>query len=166
MKIQIAGLKEQLGASSAFTFAVTPLQLDLADAAPWIQGEVEVSGTVTNTGRGLQVTGAISIPAAFTCTACLEDVTLKIESNFQETFQEGCKPEEAEADWLFYQGDDIDIAEMIREYIILSEPLKPVCRDDCQGLCPRCGVNLNHGSCSCERKAMDPRLAELQKLLK
>ncbi|WP_346354525.1 DUF177 domain-containing protein [Azotosporobacter soli] len=166
MKIQIAGIKEQLGASSSFTFACSPLQLDLAESAPWIQGDVQVAGLVTNTGNGLQVNGTISIPAAFACTACLEAVALTLESVFSEIFQEGVEPEEADADWLFYQGDDIDISEMIREHIILSEPLKPICRDDCRGLCSRCGINLNHGTCSCEQKTVDPRLAGLQKLLK
>ncbi len=166
MKIQIAGIKTQLGADLPFTFILSPLQLELAELAPWVRGEISVSGLITNTGNGLQVKGKLSIPAAFDCTSCLTAVEKIMESSFSETFHEGAGTEEAEADWLFFQGDEIDIGEMLRENVILSEPLRPVCREDCQGLCPRCGIDLNHESCACERKAVDPRLAELQKLLK
>ena len=166
MKIVIAGIKTQLGASLPFELLLSPLQLELAELAPWVRGEITAKGLVTNTGNGLQIKGRLSIPATFNCNACLVAVEKILECSFAETFHEGAGTEEAEADWLFFQGDEIDIGEMLREHIVLSEPLKPVCREDCRGLCPRCGINLNQDSCTCERKSVDPRLAGLEKLLK
>jgi len=66
----------------------------------------------------------------------------------------------------FYQDDRIDVGLLIREQIYLALPMKPICRDDCQGLCSECGTNLNSSSCNCAREAVDPRLASLKTLLK
>jgi uncharacterized protein len=66
----------------------------------------------------------------------------------------------------FYQDDRIDLSLLVREQIYLALPMKPICRVDCQGLCPECGTNLNLSSCGCARKSVDPRLANLKTLLK
>ena len=64
----------------------------------------------------------------------------------------------------FYQDDAIDLGEMLREQFYLAVPMKPLCRDDCKGLCPQCGTNRNTGQCSCTQGWVDPRLAALQAL--
>ena len=66
----------------------------------------------------------------------------------------------------FYQDEKIDMGLLIREQIYLALPMKPICCDDCHGLCPECGTNLNSSSCNCAREAVDPRLASLKTLLK
>ncbi len=66
----------------------------------------------------------------------------------------------------FYQDDKIDVGLLIREQVYLALPMKPICRDDCQGLCSGCGTNLNSSSCNCAREAVDPGLASLKTLLK
>ena len=66
----------------------------------------------------------------------------------------------------FYKDDKIDVGLLIREQVYLALPMKPICRDDCQGLCSGCGTNLNSSSCNCVREAVDPRLASLKTLLK
>jgi len=66
----------------------------------------------------------------------------------------------------YYDGDHLDLGEVIREHVLLGLPLKPLCREDCLGLCPRCGKNRNAGPCGCtpEEEAGDPRLEPLRKL--
>jgi uncharacterized protein len=65
----------------------------------------------------------------------------------------------------FYRNDEIDLAHMIWEQIVLALPMKPVCKTDCQGLCPDCGVNRNIKTCSCVRDTVDPRWESLKSLL-
>lgn len=65
----------------------------------------------------------------------------------------------------FYRNDEIDLAHMIWEQIVLALPMKPVCKSDCQGLCPDCGVNRNTTSCACVRDTVDPRWQSLKSLL-
>ena len=59
---------------------------------------------------------------------------------------------------------EIDLTEAVQEQILLSLPLRPLCREDCKGLCPGCGEDLNKGACGCSGKAVDPRLAVLGNL--
>jgi len=67
----------------------------------------------------------------------------------------------------YYEGDRLDLGEVVREQVLLGIPLKPLCRADCQGLCPRCGKNRNAGPCGCapEEEPGDPRLAPLRRLI-
>jgi uncharacterized protein len=66
----------------------------------------------------------------------------------------------------FYRDDRIDLNQMIWEQINLALPMKPLCKEDCRGLCQQCGTDLNLSKCGCERESVDPRLASLKTLLK
>lgn len=66
----------------------------------------------------------------------------------------------------YYEGDRIDLGEEVRQSIILALPMKPVCREDCLGLCSHCGRNLNKEKCGCKEEEIDERLAKLGKLLR
>ena len=61
-----------------------------------------------------------------------------------------------------YDGDQIDLAPLVAEQLILALPSRALCREDCQGLCPSCGTNLNLHQCGCAQQARDPRLAVLR----
>jgi len=73
---------------------------------------------------------------------------------------------EDDLDTSVYRDDQIDVNEVLREQFYLVLPMKPLCREDCAGLCPQCGTNLNGGACGCEPPVEDPRLAPLRKLMK
>ena len=66
----------------------------------------------------------------------------------------------------FYRDQTLDLAEMVREQFYLALPMRPLCREECKGLCPQCGTNLNQGTCACDVRWEDPRLAGLRTLLK
>jgi uncharacterized protein len=66
----------------------------------------------------------------------------------------------------YYSGDMIDLDEILREQIILALPMYPRCVEECRGLCPVCGVDLNKETCDCQRDEVDPRLAVLKTLTK
>jgi uncharacterized protein len=70
-----------------------------------------------------------------------------------------------EMDMEFYKGDELDVQELLKEQIRLNIQMKPLCDENCRGLCPLCGTDLNMGTCSCINKDTDPRLEVLKKLL-
>jgi len=75
--------------------------------------------------------------------------------------------QQVEADDLgvaYYKDDQIDLGEVIREQLYLAMPMKPLCREDCLGLCPVCGSNKNRETCECRPQWVDPRLEPLRKL--
>jgi uncharacterized protein len=80
-----------------------------------------------------------------------------------ESDDEGVELEEEDLDLFPYEGEAIDLEPLVREQVILAVPYAPLCREDCKGLCPQCGVDLNTGSCRCE-KPIDPRFEALKGL--
>ena len=106
------------------------------------------------------------------CSRCLETTTVPVDASFDLRYQPhvavtGSKDEEIEEDDLttaFYENDEIDLGQLMREQFYLALPMKPLCGEDCRGLCPMCGTNLNPGTCDCKEESDDPRLAPLKEL--
>jgi uncharacterized protein len=121
-----------------------------------------------------RVNGHLSSELELTCSRCLEPFTLPVTTSFDlryvpRTQNVGEGEQEVEEDDLttaFYSDDRIDLGELITEQFQLALPMKPLCSDDCRGLCPQCGTNLNTGSCNCDRQWVDPRLAALKDFIK
>jgi uncharacterized protein len=106
------------------------------------------------------------------CSRCLDPFRWPVDAAFDlryvprsENKGEGEREvEEDDVSTAFYENDTIDLRQLMREQIYLSLPMKPLCREDCQGLCAVCGTNLNRGTCNCRRDWEDPRLAVLKAL--
>lgn len=106
------------------------------------------------------------------CSRCLEAFRWPVNAIFDLRYQPRMpvtakterEIEEDDFSSAFYENDEIDLVQMMREQFFLSLPMKPLCRPDCQGLCPTCGANLNRGTCACKRDWDDPRLAVLKSL--
>ncbi len=105
-----------------------------------------------------------------TCVRCLEKGEWKFNSEFFGIFRrreegEGSDPDDLES--FIYEGEEVDFAETAREYLLLEMPSHPVCDENCKGLCPNCGANLNLGACSCSRdEEIDFRWSELLEIKK
>lgn len=160
MIINVFRVKKDVGAIQMYHFSTLSLSTGTVTYT-----DIDVSGEVLNNGTILEVTGRILGEARFVCGRCLEPYLAKVEIPFQADFKEGLPERDQEADMSWYQGDSIDIAETVREALILAEPFKHVCREDCRGLCPICGKNLNMEICTCTTETINPKFAVLQRLL-
>jgi len=106
------------------------------------------------------------------CSRCVEAFQLPVASHFDLRYwpmTEAAGESEAELaegdlETSYYTDDQIDLNELMREQFYLALPMKPLCRENCRGLCPQCGTNLNAGGCSCTPAWEDPRLAALKAL--
>jgi len=169
MKINILQAKTVIGSRETFEFVTSTEKIDLKGEGPWLSNELKVEGELINNGRVLKIKGVIHATAKYQCNYCLEDFITNMEIPFGDDYlDQSMKEKEIDsgADLAYYNGDEIDIADLVRESMILAEPLKVVCSKSCRGLCPHCGINLNEGQCSCDDYVIDPRLAVLSKLLK
>lgn len=113
---------------------------------------------ITNTGDAFLVGGSVHGIAKTPCARCLEDSIFDIDGEIEGYFlisKEADAPEDLEGDEFEYLIDDkkIDMIPLIESAVLLDLPRVPLCDDDCKGLCPRCGANLNQGSCDCEKDA-------------
>lgn len=118
-------------------------------------------------GRCLQVT-AIEVPVDFTLTLVPEDEAQEevgADADHPRRRSAGSFADTS-AEEETYAGKEIDLDPIVREQLLLAVPGYPLCREDCQGLCPACGQNLNERACGCDRRVPDPRWAGLEKFRK
>ena len=122
-------------------------------------GEVEVSGTVEKAGHGYLLEGSVKGEAVLRCGRCLGEFPFAVHEQFELHLLPLVEAPRVEEHRLgrgdlavrFYSTQELDLAELAGEQIELVVPMKPLCDEDCQGLCPRCGRNLNQGSCGCPK---------------
>ncbi|HUV36546.1 MAG TPA: DUF177 domain-containing protein [Patescibacteria group bacterium] len=128
-----------------------------------------VNGMVTRMGSRLLLRAAISGTVRLECSACIEAFDMPLQTELTIVFHHGQVPHDVDEDDLvpLTEADEggYDILPRVREVVILEFPIRCLCREDCKGLCPRCGSNLNHGPCTCIQREDDPRWAQLKKLL-
>lgn len=123
-------------------------------AAEW-PGEVEASLGLDRTGDLVSVRGRVRSSARLECVRCLRSFELPLTVDLTVVADRaggrGRLEEELEADdyMMFHDGRELDLSEQVREALLLELPITPHCREDCRGLCPRCGADLNQGACGC-----------------
>ena len=121
---------------------------------------IVVEGQLEAAGAGLLATIRIQSRFVGDCVRCLERCSGEIEVSSRELFTEGDTSE----DTYGFSGEAVDLSEVVRDLVIMSLPVVPLCSPDCRGLCQLCGASLNLGPCSCDRQASDPRWAALDQL--
>ena len=101
-----------------------------------------------------------------TCARCLEEFENKITANFNAIIVDKLNDDyEAEDIEILIKDSCIDLEEPIKQVVYLSMPMKALCKTDCKGICPKCGINLNTDKCECNDFVIDPRLEKLKTLL-
>lgn len=127
---------------------------------------VRVTGTVSTTATGVLLDVTARYTLQMPCARCLTEVRRSEESAFRHILvREGDTESELSEDCIPVTGDALDLDELIYTDILLIMSAKVLCREDCKGLCPDCGKNLNDGPCGCKADAVDPRLEALRALL-
>ncbi|HUA14508.1 MAG TPA: DUF177 domain-containing protein [Verrucomicrobiae bacterium] len=120
--------------------------------------------------KDLRLRGSLSVGLDLQCARCLEPVPQDVNRQFELLYRplgadagrDELSVTDAEAEIGYYQGEGILLEDVLREQVLLALPLKVTCREDCKGLCPHCGRNLNQGECGCVTPAEDPRWEALK----
>lgn len=122
--------------------------------------EVEVRLLLESMSDGIVVDGHVAVPWHGTCRRCNEPTGGVSVSEVHELYQRTVTDPDA------YEivGEQLDLRPVARELVLLDAPATPLCRPDCAGLCPTCGINRNEASCACEGPPADPRWAALDQL--
>ena len=123
------------------------LEFSFPDGIDW-------KANITNTGGALLVQGKVAGVAKTQCMRCLEEASIPIEGDIEGYFlltPDSLPPDDMEEDEFGRIGEDktIEMSPLIESAILLELPQVPVCREDCAGICPHCGRNLNEGDCGC-----------------
>ena len=163
---------------------VTAEELGLTEDDAVVLGPLAVSLDLTNVEGLVAVTGVLEGTIVRECVRCLKEyedpLAFSVRAAFipepksaprhpkrvdsRKAHAKGveAEPEEEPDDQYQYQGNQLELASMLREHVILSAPMQPLCGDDCLGLCARCGKNLNEGPCQCVEELPVPTFRVVQ----
>jgi len=172
-------MKEPVGAHRSYDFAEPTLLLSEPiheDDDELIARDVRGHVKFTRLNGRLRAEGAVDADVTLRCSRCLETFDTHLHAPLDEMFLQTydvssglpLKREEGEEDadtFTLDRNHMVDLAEPLRQTLLVSLPLQPLCREACAGLCPTCGKNLNDGPCDCPTEELDPRLAALADLL-
>lgn len=162
VKINIHQIREYKSGQVAGKFSIAPRDLELPPPREiWRPFSFEY--TCTNAGDLYVLTGKLTSSVALECSRCLLPVLAPLAAEVFEKFSR--QPGATSDDILPFSGDEIELAGVLSETIVVNLPVKPLCSPDCRGLCPICGADLNQSVCDCRPHAGDPRLAVLEKLI-
>ncbi len=191
MRIDVSGLKQRLGEHRTESASEPVPSLAIGGDEVRFDEPAAVTAELYNTGKGIAAEVTVAVQAELHCSRCLKAFRVPLEVRFHEEFRQGgppgvkeTRPESATAkgrrhkapepepeednakheEFSPYSGDVIDLTQSIQENVFLSLPMKPLCRRDCPGLCPKCGHDLNEGPCGCGEPDSDPRLFALREL--
>jgi uncharacterized protein len=162
------------GQREHFERTFEPAAFDPQDSEYRVAGPVALVLDVQKLGaEAFGVTGRVSGRLEMDCSRCLEPFEVPVDASFElryvpQTENTGEGEREIGDDDLttaFYREGMLDLIDLMREQFVLALPMKPLCREDCRGLCAACGTNLNKGQCDCTPHWEDPRLAALKSLL-
>ena len=164
MLLGLSKIIDSPGASVPFSVSVDLSDLRYGVSCP-VSEPVVAQGVVRNTAGVLLMKGNVTTTIHGICDRCAAEFDRSIDFPIDVVLVTELSNEENEDEWVFpLEGDSADLDDIVRTVFVLNLDSKLLCKDDCKGLCHRCGKNLNDGPCGC-RKEPDPRFAALRQLL-
>ena len=134
------------------------------------EGEAELVSELTGE---IRLRGEIEASGVAVCDRCLEPITVPLSGPFRISYEprenepvdDEVEISEKDAEVSYYEGDGLNLADVVREQVLLALPMQKLCRPECQGICPICGINRNETPCPCNAQAeVDERWAALKSL--
>ena len=164
MLLGLSKIIDSPGASVPFSVSVDLSDLRYGVSCP-VSEPVVAQGVVRNTAGVLLMKGEVTTTIHGICDRCAAEFDRFIDFPIDVVLVTELSNEENEDEWVFpLEGDSADLDDIVRTVFVLNLDSKLLCKDDCKGLCHRCGKNLNDGPCGCQ-KELDPRFAALRQLL-
>ena len=169
MRIELENLE---GGKGEFAHVYQPDDLNPVDERVSLAGPATVSGKVRLAGNEVFVNGHVETRAQVECDRCLQPVETPVNTDFALEYITGSEYEssgvaeltEAEMSVSVFDGQGLDVDEIVKEQVLLAVPTRMLCSEDCKGICPECGADRNKGDCNCTTNDIDPRWAALKDL--
>ena len=171
MQIGVASLAES---AKDFAHEYQPGELSLEDdRVRLVDPQPRIHGRVRLDGRRVKVAGNVTGHLQLNCDRCLKPVDSNVTTQFSREYvttadyeaQQAVELTEDDLDLSIFDGTIVDVDSLVREELLLAAPDHVLCRQDCKGICPQCGVDRNITPCDCESGGIDPRWAGLKELV-
>ena len=170
MRIELEKLEEK---GNSFEHVYEPEEIVLDEEHARLIAPPEVRGRASRSGREVRLRGKLTARAEVDCDRCLKSVEIPIETDFDVTYvpaedyaaAEEAALQEEDLSLSVFDGETIDLDELVREQVLLAMPSRALCGEDCKGLCPVCGQDRNQNPCDCHSQEIDPRWAGLKAVM-
>ncbi len=170
MRIDLANLEDGKG---EFANVYDPAELVLGGELVRLCGPTSVSGKIRQTGTEVLLKGHVDSCAELDCDRCLKPIQLPVSADFELEYISSTDYEENrnleltedEMSVSVFDGEAIDLDEIVKEQILLAVPTRSLCKTVCKGFCATCGADKNVSECVCDVKEIDPRWAALKNLV-
>jgi uncharacterized protein len=168
-------IKEMEVRKVRFAETFDPGQIDFQDVEVEQAGPLRVEGMaelLANTDGEVRIRGKLDVRMKALCDRCLGEAVMSLETNLDLFYRpmsyiardEEVEIDEGEAEIGFYEGEGMELEDVLREQILLMLPMQKVCREDCKGICPLCGRNRNEAVCQCKVETVDDRWKALREI--
>ncbi len=138
-----------------------------------LDADVELDLNLRRLAGEILIRGGAETSLPLKCSRCLKGFLRKLELRLDLAYSrdatdqvEGHELTAKEVGVGSFAGDELDLGEIVAEQLMLSVPMKPLCNEQCKGICPKCGTDLNKKDCGCETGSIDPRFQVLKEYLK
>lgn len=169
MRIELENLE---GGKGDFAHVYQPDELNPIDERVNLSDPATINGQVRLAGNQVSVDGHVDTRVQLECDRCLKPVELPVSADFALEYITGddyasssaAALTEEELSVAVFDGEAIDVDEIVKEQVLLAVPARTLCRPDCKGMCPECGTDRNTNECNCTPNEIDPRWAALKNL--
>jgi uncharacterized protein len=170
MRIELDKLEQK---GDRFAHRYEPEEIVLDEEHVRLTRQPEITGRVIRSGHEVRLRGNINASAEVDCDRCLKTVAIPVETKFDVTYvptddykrSDVAELQEEDLSLSVFDGETIDLDELVREQVLLALPSRALCGEECKGLCPTCGADRNANPCECETKEIDPRWAGLKAVM-
>lgn len=165
MTIDVSGILKELGGRIEVNGEVEIGEFEFSGERYSLEAPLKVSGIISNNGKALVLTADVEAELCTRCARCLDEIIVDAGFSMEESFaqSESKIPEDDEI--IVFDGYTIELDDIIEDNLIMNIEGRYLCEEDCKGLCPQCGANLNDGECGCNREFIDPRWSGLADLM-
>lgn len=168
MRLQL----ENLDKEQRFAHTFQPNELSVEDSDLRLIEPAEISGRIRRKGHEVELIGKLQARVETVCARCLKPVAIPLATDFDERFatavswgaEEQHELASEDLNLSVFDGEAIDVDQLAREQLLLAKPAQALCREDCQGLCPVCGADMNANACECQAQQIDSRWQKLKDL--
>lgn len=167
MKIDVSSILKVTGARVGIDCTVDLANADFLGESYTFEEPLAVKGEIYNNGQTLTLEARVTGKMITECARCLDEVHADVDFDIEEYL---ARADEGEAqdkeDLILFDGHEVELDGIIRDRFLMNLSGRYLCREECKGLCPVCGHNLNEGDCGCDREYIDPRWQALADIMK
>ena len=166
MKIDLSSVIKVTGAEVKFDDTVGFGNAEFLGESYVFDAPLAVVGRIYNNGQSLTLEADVRGSMKTECARCLDELETDVEFSVNELLSQRKESQEDAEDIILFDGYEIELDDIIADHFLMNVSGRYLCSDDCKGLCPQCGTNLNKGECNCKTEYIDPRWQALADILK